>query len=324
MSAPSLANDERHLAHKQRNELHSVLLVVALGCVMGGAGWLIWELTGLLGAFCAMVFFWILGPRIPGRVVLSMYKARPMDEVHGKQFLRVMEILADRAELPTRPRLYVIPSATLNAFVTGSPQNAFIAVTEGLLRKLDLREVAGVLAHEISHIHNNDMWVMGLADTMSRLTQFMWFAGILLALMNIPDALVGDDVVSWWAVLLLFLAPTIGSLLQLALSRAREYDADLEGGSLTGDPSCLTAALQKIENYHGHFWEDLFFPGRRIPHPSMLRSHPPTVERIKRLNELQSTMPPLTVPEDPVITLVGSGPSALFPRYHIPWPGIWY
>src|SRR5690606_19051523 len=134
---------------------------------------------------------------------------------------------------PRRPRLYVIPSATLNAFATGTPDNASIAVTAGLLRTLNLRELAGVLAHEVSHIRNNDLWVMGLADAMSRFTQALSTLAMMLAMFSFVGMLAGVIFVSWWAILVLYLAPLVSSLLQLGLSRAREYDADLEGAMLT-------------------------------------------------------------------------------------------
>src|SRR5262249_27298852 len=132
--------------------------------------------------------------------------------------------------------------------------------------------------------------------------------------------------ISFIALLLLYLAPTASSLLQLGLSRSREWDADLEGAMLTGDPRGLASALDKLERYQGHFWEDLMFPvpGRRIPQPSLLRSHPPTQERISRLLALESrTMPPpIEVVEEPMLSMVGFGPGSLKPRYR--FPGVWF
>ena len=128
----------------------------------------------------------------------------------------------------------------------------------------------------------------------------------------------------WLPILLLYLAPTLGSLLQLALSRTREYDADLDGAALTGDPMGLASALGRIERYQGHLWEDLVPGGRRIPQPSVLRSHPRTEDRIARLRSVDrgTLLPPIEVAEEPMVSLVGFGPIAMRPRYR--FPGVWF
>jgi heat shock protein HtpX len=215
---------------------------------------------------------------------------------------------------------------TLNAFATGTPQHAVIGLTEGLLRRLSLHELAGVLAHEISHVRNNDLAVMSLADVLTRFTQVLSYLAVFLAIINLPAWLLGETDMSYSALLLLYLSPTVGSLLQLGLSRTREYDADLEGAQLTGDPRGLASALEKLERYQGTFWEDLMFPvpTRRIPQPSLLRSHPPTEQRIARLLALESRelAPPIEVVEEPMVSLVGVGPSSMRPRYR--FPGVWF
>ncbi len=317
-------DEQRRREHKRRNLIHSVALIAGMAVLMGVCAYLLWSWVGVLWSYLTVGTVILIGPRIPPEAVMRLYRARPVDPRHGGQIHRIVEVLANRAELPARPRLYVVPSMTLNAFATGRPEKCAIAVTEGLLRKLTLRELAGVLAHEISHVRNNDLWIMGLADAMSRFTQIMSYAGIFLALINLPSLLAGQAPFSWVAVALLYLAPTLGSLFQLGLSRAREYDADLEGALLTGDPAGLASALHKLERYEGRFWEDLLFPGRRVPQPSLLRSHPPTEERIARLLELEGKprLPPIAIIEEPMVTLVGLGPIAMRPRYR--WPGVWF
>jgi len=264
---------------------------------------------------------------VPPEAVMRMYRGREVDPRFGGQLSDIVTILAERAQLPARPRLFVIPSPTLNAFATGWPGRAAIGVTEGLLRRFTVREIAGVLAHEVSHIRNNDLWVMGLADAITRFTTSLSYVAVLLAAFNVLGLLSGEVYVSWWAVLVLYLAPTVSSLLQLALSRTREFDADLEGAQLTGDPRGLASALRKLERYTGRFWEDLMFPfpGRRIPQPSLLRSHPATEDRVARLLQLEARpmLPAILVVEEPPLPrLFGIGPIAMRPRYH--WPGIWY
>jgi heat shock protein HtpX len=199
-------------------------------------------------------------------------------------------------------------------------------VTEGLLRRLSLRELTGVLGHEISHITSHDLTVMSLADVMTRFTQVLSYLALFLAIFNLPALLLGDSDVSFSALLLLYLAPTIGSLLQLSLNRAREFDADLAGASLTGDPAGLASALKRIERLQGTFWEDMMLPvpGRRIPVPSVLRTHPLTEERIERLSALEPAQlpPPIDVHEEPMVSLAGLGPGSMRPRLR--FPGVWF
>ena len=321
-----LLDDESRRAHKASNELQSALLVGGLGLVTAFSVWLLWGAMGVALTLVAVGLVYAFAPRLPPEIVMRVFRARPLDPGHGDQVLDVLQQLASRAGLSDQPKLYVIPSMTLNAFASGTPDRAIIAVTEGLLRGLTLRELAGVLAHEVSHIRNNDLAVMSLADVMTRLMQALSYLAIILAVLNLPAMLLGDSDVSLLALVLLYLSPTIGSLLQLALSRTREYDADFEGAQLTGDPAGLAAALAKLERHQGSFWEDMALPvpGRRIPQPSLLRSHPPTEERIARLEALErgALPPPLHVREAPMVTMVGVGPASMRPRYR--FPGVWF
>ncbi len=111
---------------------------------------------------------------------MRLYRATPVPR-DGSQLSSLVDVLSYRADLPHRPVLHVIPSMTLNAFAAGSAKHSAIAVTEGLLRRLSLREIAGVLAHEMSHIRNNDLWVMGLADLMTRFLQILSYVALGLA-----------------------------------------------------------------------------------------------------------------------------------------------
>jgi heat shock protein HtpX len=316
-----------HRAHKIRNTLHSGLMVGGLGLLAGFSTWLIWGPMGVAVTLVVIGVVYAFAPRLPPEMIMRFYRARQLDPRHGGQILHVVDVLSDRAELPAAPRVYVIPSMTLNAFATGTPQNAVIGITEGMLRRLNINELAGVLAHEISHIRNNDLAVMGLADVLTRLTQALAYLALVLALIQLPAFLLGDVEESHlFALVLLYLAPTVGSLIQLGLSRTREYDADLEGASLTGNPEALASALEKLERYQGHFWEDMRLPvpGRRIPQPSLLRSHPKTEDRIARLRALSERpmLPHLAVADEPMVSLIGLGPVAMRPRYR--WTGVWF
>ena len=313
-------------AHKTRNTLHSFVLVGGLGLLTSFSAWLIWGGMGVAVTLVAIGIIYAFAPRVPPELIMQMYRARRLDPASGSRIVHIVDVLSDRAELRTPPRVYVIPSMTLNAFATGTPERAVIGITEGLLRRLTLNEVAGVLAHEISHIRNNDLAVMGLADVMTRFTQTLFYVALALAVFHLPAFLVGEANISLLGLLLLYLAPTAGSLIQLALSRTREFDADLEGAGLTGDPASLASALDKLQRQQGHFWEDLTLPvpGRRIPNPSLLRSHPLTSERIARLRALESRpmLPHIPIADEPAPALAAFSPPAMRPRYR--WSGVWY
>lgn len=316
---------EAQREHRQRNVLHSVLLIGGIAAILAIAAYLISGLTGVIAAFVAVGILVLISPRVPPETIMRLYRARRVDDT-GSPLARITHELTGRAELDTKPALYVIPSATLNAFATGTPGNAAIGLTEGLLRRLTLREITGVLAHEMSHIRNNDVWLMGLADVMSRFVQSLSYTALILALFNLLGMMTGDPPISWMAIVLLYFAPTLSSLLQLGLSRTREFDADLEAATLTGDPVGLASALQRLENYTGRFWEDMMMPvpARRVPQPSILRTHPPTEERVERLMALQvkPTRPPVITTEEPMVSMIGMGPIEMRPRYR--FPGLWF
>ncbi|MEL6373745.1 MAG: zinc metalloprotease HtpX [Pseudomonadota bacterium] len=317
---------ERQAEHKARNDTHTLALLGGIGLLMIVCAWLIWSWIGIPLALGVTALMYWLAPRIPAATVMKLYNAKRVDPRGGSQLIRLLDALADRAELPARPALYIVPSMTLNAFATGSRERSAIALTEGLMRSLSMAEITGVLAHEVSHVRNNDLRVMGLADAMSRFTLAMSYLAIALAVLNIIGLIGGFATVSWLGIALLYFAPALTSLLQLALSRTREFDADLEAANLTGRPSALASALQKLERYQGRAWEDMMLPvpARRIPHPSVLRTHPPTHERVARLRALEPRqhLPEIGVIEEPLVSLAGFGPIEMRPRYR--WPGVWY
>ena len=317
---------DRILERISRNDLHALVLTAGLALITAISGWLLWSWTGVFAALAGVALIFYGAPRLPPAAIMRLYRARPIDPGHGGQIIHVVNVLSERAGLARAPTVYVIASMTANAFAAGTPQKAVIAVTEGLLRRLSLRELTGVLGHELSHIVNNDLPVMGLADVMTRCSQALSYLAVFLAVFHLPGLLLGDSDVSLSALLLLYLAPTLSSLLQLSLARAREFDADLFGASLTGDPAGLASALQRTERLQGTLWEDMMLPvpGRRIPVPSVLRTHPPTEARIRRLRVLEHTHlpPPIEVPEEPMVSLAGLGPGTMRPRLR--FPGVWF
>lgn len=287
-------NEGERRRHKLRNIVQSALLLGGMVVLLAACMWLVFgpeiALWGMIGWGAALLF----GPSVSPRFVLGLYRARHLGPTDFPEGFDMLERLRRRAGLPRTPALYYLPSATVNAFTLGRRDDAVVAVTDGMLRTLTLRELTGVLAHEISHVRNNDLWIMNLADSISRLTTLMAVAGVMVGIVMLPLALAGEAAVPLPLIVLLMAAPTIGSLLQLALSRAREYDADLDAAGLTGDPVGLASALQKLERIQAGAWERILFPGRRMPDPSLLRTHPPTAERIRRLLALYT--PPAEYP----------------------------
>jgi heat shock protein HtpX len=267
----------------------------------------------------------LFNPTLSPWLVMRLYRASLIRPDHSPALWSVLSSLAQRAGLPVAPQLYYVPSQTLNAFAVGTRQQAAIAVTDGLLRQMDMRQLAGVLAHEISHIRNNDLWVMGLADMFSRATRLLSLLGQVLLLLYLPLILFSIVSINWFAIAMLVFAPSLSALAQLALSRTREYDADLNAARLTGDPDGLAGALAKIEHAQGGWWERIFMPGRKEPQPSLLRTHPQTEKRISRLMALKPELARVnTLPIDHMFDAhsVFGSPVTHPPRRH--FNGLWY
>jgi len=270
-----------------RNLVQSGVLLTGMLGLLGLCGWIMAGREGVLWAIALGFVGMLLGRQVSPRLVLRLFGAIRIPPSELPDLHRIVVELSRRAGLEARPEVYYVPSPMLNAFTVGGRGEAAIAITDGMLRRLSVRELAGVIAHEISHVTNNDMWVMGLADSVTRLTRIMSFLGVMLLFLNLPLLLMQEAQVPWILVLLLMLSPTLASLLQLALSRTREYEADLAAAEITGDPVGLASALDKLERHQGRFWESVTMPGQRMPDPSLLRTHPRSEDRIRRLLELR-------------------------------------
>ncbi len=314
--------------HALRNLAHSAVLLGGMfalfalfGYALAGVGGVLW--LGFVGLVSAGI-----GARVSPRLVLRMYRARPLHPVEAPGLFALLEEVAGRARLPALPRPYYVPSGMINAFAVGNREEAAIGITDGLLRALSPRELRAVLAHEITHVAHNDAWVMGLADFVTRTVNTLAWLGQMLLLLNLPALLLGArPPFPFGFLLLMIFAPTLSALLQLALSRAREFDADLGAARLTGDPLGLAAALQKMERLQGGFLERIFLPGWRVPEPSLLRTHPPTEERIRRLLQIEAEMQARSLPPPPrerIVDLAGL-PRLVTrpPRWH-PLTGSWF
>lgn len=275
------------LQRKLTNLAQSILLLGGMAALLGALGWVLGGPAGMVWTLALTAGVLAFSPTLSPRLLVRLYGAWELSPAQAPALFHVLEDLVARAGLSRVPRLYYLPSRILNAFALGGAGESVIVLSDGLLRSLTLRELAGVLAHELSHIRNRDVWVMSLADVVSRLTGLLALAGQLALVISLPFYLFTQAAVPWIPIALLIGAPVLSVVLQLALSRAREYDADLEAAALTGDPADLAAALAKLERRQGAWLERLLMPGRGESEPSLLRTHPSNEERIRRLLDLE-------------------------------------
>ncbi|MHC4459638.1 MAG: zinc metalloprotease HtpX, partial [Planctomycetota bacterium] len=261
------------IKNKFFNSIQSAMLVVSLAAILGLVGWMLGGHLFALSAVAAMIVLYFFAPKMSPFLILKMLRGRRLSYHDTPRLYQVLEILAKRAKLPRMPVLYYFPGGAMNAFTVGSRENSAIAVSQCLLDGLKYSEISAVLAHEVSHIRSNDMRIIGFADLAYRLTHGLSLFGQLLLIVNLPLALFGGFSINWMAIVLLIFAPGISALLQLALSRTREYNADLGAVELTGNPDALATALVKIENHGSTFFKR--FPWPANPNSQILRTHPP-------------------------------------------------
>ena len=229
-------------AHRLQNAVQTLALLAAMAALAGLLGWTLFGAAGLWAAALGPVLA-LLGRGGSSEMILRLTRAQPLAPQQAPGLYRLVGELAGRAGLPRTPRLFRVPTPALNAFAAGSRDDPAIAVTDGLLASLEPREMAGVLAHELSHVRARDVWVMTLAAVVGRMTSLLSFLGQILLFVLIPVSLFTGHGVPLLAIVLLIFAPTISGLLQLALSRTREYDADIAAVEITGDPRGLASAL---------------------------------------------------------------------------------
>ena len=274
------------------NSIKTGILLAGLTALFMGAGFM---LGGEAGMMIALVF--AIGTNAfaywnADKIVLKMYNAREVTAQSSPVFYGIVEQLVRRADMPM-PKVYIIDTDQPNAFATGrNPENAAVAATTGLLKILDQEEIAGVMAHELAHVKNRDTLIMTITATiagaLSMLANFALFFGNNR---NNPLGIVGT-------ILVMILAPMAAMLVQMAISRTREYGADAGGAEICGNPMWLARALDKLERgaqaidnnpaeanpatahmfivnpLHAHLVDNLF------------TTHPKTANRIKKLQEL--------------------------------------
>lgn len=277
-------NNDHAIRYRLQNWLHTILLLVGMLFLLSLIGWLISGVIGVLWALSMGVVLILIITKLSPYLILFLYGAQPVAHNQLNQIRDIITWLTNRSHLPQPPGLYYIPSSVMLAFSVGMRKDTAIAVSDGLLRELTAREMAAVLAHEISHIKSKDLWVMAIADAISRITSVMALTGYLMIIVYLPFYTLQGEDMPWLLLLLLVASPYLSALMQLALSRTREFNADLQAVKLTGDSQGLISSLRKIEQFHKNWIEKLLLPGRRAPYPSLLRTHPHTEERIRRLD----------------------------------------
>jgi heat shock protein HtpX len=264
-------------------------LVMGIGNYFGGQQGMV--LAFVMAAIINFISYWF-----SDKIVLAMYRAKPVTAADAPELNAIVEELAARAEIPM-PRLYIIPTDAPNAFATGrNPKHAAVAVTEGILRLLNREELRGVLAHELSHVTNRDILISSVAATLAgaimmvaRLAMFgAYFGGY-----GGRDSDRGGNAIGM--LLMMIVAPIAAMLIQLAISRSREYAADETGAKLAGHPGGLASALEKL---HGaskrnpmpanpataHLFIVKPFTGQTLT--QLFSTHPPTEKRVERLRQL--------------------------------------
>ncbi len=264
-------------------------MLVLIGGAIGGQ-------QGMVIAFFVALVMNFFSYWFSDKMVLAMYRAQPLDEASAPMVYRIVRGLATRAGMPL-PRIYLIPTDTPNAFATGrNPEHAVVAVTEGILRILDEEELEGVLAHELSHVKNRDVLISTIAATLAGAITYLAHMAQWAAMFGGRSS--SDDeggVNPIAAILMAILAPIAAMLVQMAVSRSREYQADATGARIAGKPWGLAKALEKLQMAQqvapmeanpatAHLFIVNPLSGRSLM--NLFSTHPPLEDRIARLRAM--------------------------------------
>lgn len=321
------------------NYFKTGLLLAAMTGLFGAVGFLIGGEAGMLIALAVAAAMNLFAYWNSDRMVLSMYGAREVDAQTAPEFYGLVQHLAQRAGLPM-PRVYVIDNDQPNAFATGrNPENAAVAATTGLLHSLSREEIAGVMAHELGHVKNRDTLIMTITATLAgaigMLANFAMFFG------GSRDNRSGLGVIGSIAVMIL--APVAAMLVQMAISRSREYEADKAGAEISGNPQALASALQRISGTVARVPNQQAEGNPATAHmfiinpltgggvDNLFSTHPSTENRVAALMQMAGSMPrqqpayaaasPMPVRSSAPVSPSGSGsvPSSGRGRRFSPW-----
>jgi heat shock protein HtpX len=271
------------------NTAKTAILMIALTVLFVGVGGVIAGQQGLVIALVMAVAMNFFSYWFSDKVVLRMYRAREVSESEAPELYGVVRDLAMRASIPM-PRVYLIPSDAPNAFATGrNPEHAAVAATTGIIQLLSREELAGVMAHELSHVRNRDILIGTIAATIAGAISMLFYVAMFFG---------GGDRENRGPIpllLMLILAPIAAGLIQMAVSRSREFQADQSGAELSGSPLSLASALRRLESASrrvtmnanpatAHMF--IVNPLRGGGVTKLFSTHPPMEERIARLEQM--------------------------------------
>ncbi|MGH2394338.1 MAG: zinc metalloprotease HtpX [Candidatus Limnocylindria bacterium] len=281
--------------HRHANGIKTAVLLALLSGLILLAGQWLGGSTGLTIAFVIALVTNGIAYFYSDKLALRSMRARPVSEAEQPVMYRIVRELSTSARAPM-PRLYISPTQAPNAFATGrNPRNAAVCCTEGILAILDERELRGVLGHELAHVYNRDILISSVAAGLASVVMYLGYMAWLLPIGRSSD---DDGPGPLGALAVLILGPVAAGLIQMAISRSREYQADASGAQVTGDPLALASALRKLElgtrqlplppepNLQTTSSLMIANPFRREGMSNWFSTHPPMAERIARLEQM--------------------------------------